>query len=95
MKGKILYFIFMLPLIQGCVSNDQNGLMETSWLFWLFLGLLLGGLFVGALTNLLKKKKPEDAPTKSEKEIEAYKETLERKLNENSSDTDKNNEEEE
>lgn len=90
MKRKILYFLILIPFFHSCVANDQTGQMETGWLFWVFLGLLLGGLFLGALTNLLKKKKPDDAPTKSEKEIEAYEETLNHKLNENSEDSDKN-----
>ena len=93
MKGKFLYFIFTIPLIQGCVANEQTGEMETSWLFWVFLGLLLGGVFLGALTNLLRKKKPDDTPSKSDKEIQAYEETLEHKLKENSSDSDKDKEE--
>ena len=88
MKGKFLYFIILIPLIQGCVANEQTGEMETSWLFWVFFGLLMGGLFLGAITSLLKKKKPEDAPTEYEKEIEAYEETLEHKLNETSSDSE-------
>lgn len=92
MKRKFIYF-FIIPLFQGCVANDQTGQMETGWLFWVFLGLLLGGVFLGALVNLLKKRKPDDSPTKSEKEIEAYEETLKHKLNENSTDSDKNNEE--
>lgn len=58
--------------------------METGWLFWVFLGLLLGGVFIGALTNLLKKKKDEDSPTKAQQEIEAYEETLKNKLKEDS-----------
>ena len=58
--------------------------METGWLFWVFLGLLLGGVFIGALTNLLKKKKDEDIPTKAQQEIEAYEETLKNKLKEDS-----------
>ena len=88
MKRKLIYFLILIPLFQGCVANDQTGQMETGWLFWVFLGLLLGGLFLGALTNLLKKKKPDDAPTKAEKEIEAYEETLKHKLNEDSKDSD-------
>lgn len=94
MKSKILYFFILIPLFQGCVANDQTGQMETGWLFWVFFGLLFGGVFLGALTSLLKKKKPDDAPTKTEKEIEAYEETLEHKLNEHSSDSDKDKEEE-
>ena len=90
MKRKFLYFSFLIPLLQGCVANDETGRMGPGWLFWVFLGLLLGGVFLGALTNLLRRKKPDDAPTKSEQEIEAYEETLERKLNENSEDPDKN-----
>ena len=83
----------MIPLFQGCVANDQTGQMETGWLFWVFLGLLLGGVFIGALTNLLKRKKPDYEPTKAEKEIEAYEETLQHKLKENSTDLDKKEEE--
>lgn len=94
MKRKLIYFFILVPLLQGCVANEETGQMETGWLFWVFLGLLLGGVFLGALTNLLKKKRPEDEPTKSEKEIEAYEETLKHKLDENSTETDKNNEEE-
>lgn len=94
MKRKLIYIFLLFPLFQGCVANDQTGQMQTGWLFWVFLGLLLGGVFLGALTNLLRKKKPDDAPTKSEKEIEAYEETLKHKLDETSTDSDKNNEEE-
>ncbi|MCH5241976.1 MAG: hypothetical protein J1F67_06085 [Muribaculaceae bacterium] len=83
----------MIPLFQGCVANDQTGQMETGWLFWVFLGLLLGGVFFGALTNLLKRKKPDEEPTKAEKEIEAYEETLQHKLKEKSTDLDKKEEE--
>lgn len=88
MKRKFLYFFILIPLLQGCVANDQTGQMETGWLFWVFLGLLLGGVFLGALTSLLKKKKPDNEPTKAEKEIEAYEETLQHKLDENSKDSD-------
>ena len=66
--------------------------METGWLFWVFLGLLLGGVFIGALTNLLKKKKDEDSPTKAQQEIEAYEETLKNKLKEDSKEDSKGEE---
>ena len=79
----------MIPVFQGCVANSQTGQMETGWLFWVFLGLLLGLLFLGALISLLRKKKAEDSPTKAEQEIEAYEETLNKKLNENSKDQEK------
>lgn len=84
MKKIILYSLFFVLVLQGCVANQQSGQMETGWLFWVFLGLLLGGVFIGALTNLLKKKKDEDAPTKAQQEIEAYEETLKNKLKEDS-----------
>ena len=84
MKQKILYYFFLIPALQSCVANEQTGDMETGWLFWVFLGLLLGGLFLGALINLLRKKKPDDTPTKAEQEIEAYEETLKKKLDESS-----------
>ena len=80
MKTKYLYLLFLIPALQGCEANNQSGQIEAGWLFWVFLGLLLGGLFIGALTNFLRKKKPEDAPTKAEQEIEAYEETLQHKL---------------
>ena len=86
MKQKYLYLIFLIPVFQGCVANSQTGQMETGWLFWVFLGLLLGLLFLGALISLLRKKKAEGSPTKAEQEIEAYEETLNKKLNENSKD---------
>ena len=84
MKKIILYSLFLVLVLQGCVANQQSGQMETGWLFWVFLGLLLGGVFIGALTNLLKKKKDEDSPTKAQQEIEAYEETLKNKLKEDS-----------
>ena len=90
MKHKILYWLILLPVFQGCVANTQTGEMETGWLFWVFLGLLLGGVFIGALTNLLRKKKSDDAPTKAEQEIEAYEKTLENKLKENPEDQKEN-----
>ena len=89
MKQKYLYLIFLIPVFQGCVANSQTGQMETGWLFWVFLGLLLGLLFLGALISLLRKRKVEDSPTKAEQEIEAYEETLNKKLNENSKDQEK------
>ena len=89
MKQKYLYLCLLIPVLQGCVANQETGQMETGWLFWVFLGLLLGGLFIGALVNLLKKKKPDNTPTKAEQEIEAYEETLKNKLNENSDEKEK------
>lgn len=86
MKKNLLYFLILIPAIQSCVANQQTGEMEPGWLFWLLLGLLLGGIFLGALTNLLRKKKADDAPTKAEQEIEAYEETLENKLKKESSE---------
>lgn len=83
MKHKFLYCFILIPVLQGCVANNQTGEMEPGWLFWVFLGLLLGGIFFGALVNILKKKKPDNTPTKTEQEIEAYEETLENKLNRN------------
>ena len=84
MKNKILYLLFIVPALQGCVANNQGDEVTTGWLFWVFLGLLLGILFIGALVNLLRKKKPEGTPTKAEKQIEAYEETLEHKIEEES-----------
>lgn len=72
--------------------NDQSDQAGPGWLFWVFLGLLLGLTFIGALVNLLRKKKPDDAPTKAEKEIEAYEETLNKKLEESSEEKDKEKE---
>lgn len=84
MKQKILYLLIMIPFLQGCVANDQTGEMEPGWLFWVFLGLLLGGVFIGALVNFLRKNKSSDTPSKAEQEIEAYEETLNKKLSEES-----------
>lgn len=89
MKTKFLYLLFLIPALQGCVANSQTGQMETGWLFWVFLGLLLGLTFLGALFSLLKKKKPDNTPTKAEQEIEAYEETLEKKLKDDSEEKDK------
>ena len=79
-KQNLLYLLSLLPLLQGCVANQQTGQMETGWLFWVFIGLLFGILFIGALYNFLKKKRPDNTPTKAEEEIEAYQETLQHKL---------------
>ena len=84
MKQKFFYWLVLIPVMQGCVVNDQTGQMEPGWLFWVFLGLLLGGIFLGVLINSIKKKKPDNAPTKVEKEIEDYEEALKNKLNEKS-----------
>lgn len=84
MKHKFLYWCLLIPVLQGCVVNDETGRMEPGWLFWVFLGLLLGGVFLGALFSFLRKKKNDDAPTKTEQEIEAYEETLQHKLDKNS-----------
>lgn len=86
MKLKYLFLLSLLPALQGCVANEQTGQMEPGWLFWVFLGLLLGLLFIGALVSFIKKKKPADTPTKAEEEIEAYEETLQNKLDKESRD---------
>lgn len=90
MKNLIPTFLLLISLA-SCVSNQETGQMETGWLFWVFLGLLLGGLFCGAIYNLLRKKKPDNAPTKAEEEIEAYEETLEKKLKEEEDKENKEN----
>lgn len=84
MKQKYLYLLILVPVVQGCVQNNETGQMEPGWLFWVFFGVLFGGIFILALVNLLKKKKADDTPTKAEQEIEAYEETLEKKLKDNS-----------
>lgn len=89
MKSKYYYLLFLVPVMQGCVANSQTGQMEPGWVFWVLLGLLLGGIFIGALVNLLRKKRPDGAPTKAEQEMEAYEETLEKKLKENSEEESK------
>lgn len=86
MKLKYLFLLSLLPALQGCVANEQTGQMEPGWLFWVFLGLLLGLLFIGALVSFIKKKKSADTPTKAEQEIEAYEETLQNKLDKESRD---------
>lgn len=95
MKKKYLYLLFLIPALQGCVANSQSGQMEPGWLFWVFLGLLLGVLFIGALTNFLRKRKSDDAPSKAQQEIEAYEETLQHKLEEKSGSEDKKDKEKE
>ena len=87
MKQKLLYLLLIVPALQGCVVNDQTGQMQPGWLFWVFLGLLLGILFIGVLVNTLRKKRSDDAPTKTELEIEAYEEALNKKLEQASEDS--------
>lgn len=82
MKKIFISFLLLLPFLQSCVQNAQTGEMEPGWFFWVFLGLLVGILFLGALISFFRKKKSDDAPTKSEQEIQAYEETLEKKLEE-------------
>lgn len=90
MKIKILYLLSVITFLhlQGCVANEETGQMEPGWLFWVFLGLLLGVLFIGALVNLIRKKKPTDIPSKAEQEMEAYEETLNKKLEKDSEKED-------
>lgn len=85
MKKFIIIFLSLLPIFQSCVANAQTGEMEPGWLFWVFLGLLLGGVFIGFLVNALRKKKLDGTLSKSEEEIEAYEATLEKKLEEEKS----------
>lgn len=94
MKNILFYSLFAITVLQSCVANSQTGEMEPGWFFWVFLGLLVGGLFIGAIVSLTRKKKADDSPTKAEQEIEAYEETLNKKVKENSEeeDKDKNNE---
>lgn len=82
MKTRILYFLFLCPLLSGCVANEQTGEMEPGWFFWVFLGIFMGLLFIGALVNMLRKKKPDGTLSKAEQEMEAYEETLNKKLEE-------------
>ena len=84
MKLKYLYLLPLISLLQGCVANEESGQMEPGWLFWVFLGLLLGGLFIGAIVNLVRKNKSTDPPSKAEQEMEAYEETLRKKLDKES-----------
>ena len=86
MKPKIIYLFILITFLQGCVANNQTGQMEPGWLFWVFLGLLLGGVFFGVIINTIKKKKPDNTPTKTEQEIESYEEALNKKLNKDSDD---------
>ena len=86
MKHKFYYLFILIPLLQGCVANDQTGQMEAGWFFWVLLGILLGGIFFGVIVNSIRKKKPDNTPTKSEQEIEAYEETLKNKLDKESKD---------
>lgn len=91
MKQKFLYLFLLIPILQGCVANSQTGQMEPGWLFWVFLGLLLGGVFIGALASLMRKKKTGNDPSKSEQEIAEYEETLNKKLNEKSDKNEEDN----
>lgn len=95
MKSKLLYLLVLIPALQGCVANSQTGEMEPGWLFWVFLGLLLGGVFIGALFNFLRKKKQDNQLSKSEQEIEAYEETLNKKLEEEESKNKEKNKDKE
>lgn len=94
MKQKLLYLLLIVPVLQGCVVNDQTGQMQPGWLFWVFLGLLLGILFIGVLVNTLRKKRPDDAPTKTELEIEAYEEALNKKAQQESENSENSKESE-
>lgn len=81
---KLLYYplIALIPLLQSCVVDPETGQMKAGWLFWVFLGIILGLAFIGVLVSSMRKKKPEDAPSLAEQEMEAYEETLEKKLEE-------------
>ena len=57
-------------------------------LFWVFLGLLLGGVFLGVVVNSFRKRRADNTPTKTEEEIEAYEETLKHKLEEETKEED-------
>ena len=94
MKQKLLYLLLIVPALQGCVVNDQTGQMQPGWLFWVFLGLLLGILFIGVLVNTLRKKRPDDAPTKTEQEIEAYEEALNKNAQQESENSENSKESE-
>lgn len=90
MKQIFLYLLILIPVLQGCVVNNQTGEMEPGWLFWVFLGILLGGIILAFFINSMRKRKPDDTPTKTEEEIKAYEDALNKKLNENSEDQEKN-----
>ena len=89
MKKCYLLLPALLPFLQSCVADPASGEMKPGWLFWVFLGLLLGGLFFGVIVKTFRRQKPNDAPTLTEKEIEAYEETLDKKLKDSSPDQNK------
>ena len=82
MKNLYLPLISLTMALSSCVENTETGEMEPGWLFWVFLGLIGLGLICGVIISTVRKKKPDDAPTKYEEEIEAYEETLEKKIEE-------------
>lgn len=79
MKNIYLPLISFILTMTSCVENTETGEMEPGWLFWVFLGLIGAGLICGVIYKSVKKPKPEDTPTKSEQQIEAYEKTLEKK----------------
>ena len=78
MKKSILGLSGIVFILTSCVENSETGEMEPGWLFWVFLGLIVAGLIFGVIYKSMKKK-PDDAPTRYEEEIEAFEQTLEKK----------------
>ena len=85
MKTSYLNIILLSAFMSSCKQNADTGELEPSWVFWVFLGLILLGLLFGVISNSVrsKNKTPDGQPGKTEREIEEYRETLEKKEEEN------------
>ena len=88
MKNTILYLSPIAFIATSCVQDEATGEMEPTWLFWVFLGILVFCLLFGVLYNAMKSKKNDsDSKTRYEKEIEGYEEALKKKEEENKDDS--------
>ena len=81
---KIYILLLSLPfLFSGCVENQNTGEMEPTWLFWVFLGLIVAGLIFGVIISSIRGRikgtDVNDSEDITQQQIEEYEKTLERK----------------
>lgn len=82
MKKSLLYILPLALLTTSCVQNETTGQYEPTWLFWVFLGVIVLGMVAGVIGSSIRSKRSSDEfpkPNHTEEQIEKYEETLEKK----------------
>lgn len=56
MKFRLLLLTSCIPLLTSCEYNETTGEMETTWFFWVFIILVIGGAAMSIKADNAKKK---------------------------------------